>query len=135
MEPIKPIPVLYILIRNDLDSMNPGKAAAQASHAASAFALNSANDDSPEYQRWVNETSQGFGTVLTLAVTENQMIAAVNIAGACGFATTIIHDPTYPLVDGDIIHYIPLDTCAYVFVGDKDDPIACGILGNFPLHP
>ena len=30
-------PVLYILMRKDLKSMNPGKAMAQASHAANAF--------------------------------------------------------------------------------------------------
>lgn len=30
-------PVLYILMRNDLDSMNPGKAMAQAAHAANEF--------------------------------------------------------------------------------------------------
>ena len=30
-------PVLYIIMRNDLDSMNPGKAMAQASHASNAF--------------------------------------------------------------------------------------------------
>ena len=33
-------PVLYILMRTDLNSMNPGKAMAQASHAGSAFANN-----------------------------------------------------------------------------------------------
>lgn len=31
-------PVLYILMRSDMDSLNPGKAMAQAAHAASLFA-------------------------------------------------------------------------------------------------
>ena len=31
-------PVLYVFVRNDLDSMNPGKAEAHSGHAASAFA-------------------------------------------------------------------------------------------------
>ena len=30
-------PVLYILMRTDMDSMNPGKAMAQASHASNQF--------------------------------------------------------------------------------------------------
>ena len=29
--------VLYILMRTDMDSLNPGKAMAQASHASNAF--------------------------------------------------------------------------------------------------
>ena len=33
-------PVLYILMRTDMDSMNPGKAMAQASHASNAFVSN-----------------------------------------------------------------------------------------------
>lgn len=136
MEYTKPIPVLYILIRDDLDSMNPGKGMAQASHAASAFALAMTSDsDNQDYQNWVNETKQGFGTVLTLATNKRKMSAVVQVANACGFIADVIHDPTYPLVDGKTVHVMPLDTCAYVFVGDKDDPMARAILGNFSLHP
>ena len=34
-------PVLYILMRTDMNSMNPGKAMAQASHASNAFITHS----------------------------------------------------------------------------------------------
>lgn len=110
-------PVLYILVRNDLKSMNPGKAMAQASHASNAFekAMSSdraklvqgkMEDDELEKMRpiigmadqWKTETCQGFGTVLTLAVNEVQMRTAVDVANNLGFTAEVIHDPTYPIL-------------------------------------
>ena len=129
-------PVLYILMRTDLDSMNPGKAMAQASHASNAFAHNAEpgyNVDEELFNAWQQSTTQGFGTVLVLGVTESQMRGAVTVADQCGFMSDVVHDPTYPLRDGDTVHFIPLDTCAYVF-GDKDDEILQSLLGNFELH-
>ena len=136
-------PVLYILMRNDMDSMNAGKAMAQASHASNAF-WKDANDGfideshSPETEQllnaWQLSTNQGFGTVLVLAVNEAQMRTAVAVARGLGFMAEVIHDPTYPLRDGDVCHFLPIDTCAYVF-GDKNDPMLSAVVGNFPLHP
>ena len=132
-------PVLYILMRTDMDSMNPGKAMAQASHASNAFVSNAEpgyNVDEELFNDWQQSTTQGFGTVLVLAVNEAQMRTAVMVAESFGvdkFPCDIIHDPTYPIVDGDIVHHVPLDTCAYVF-GDKEDPLLASILQNFPLH-
>lgn len=142
-------PVLYILMRTDLASMNAGKAAAQASHASNAFVheVNERRDDLrrgavSENNRlavrmadeWRKQTSQGFGTVIVLGVNENEMRSAVVTALKLGFIADVIHDPTYPLVDGEIVHQLPLDTCAYVF-GDKNDDILKYILQNFDLHP
>lgn len=170
-------PVLYILMRTDLSSMNHGKGMAQSSHASNAFVFSQlkrwssepmktgwnkflmfvglkkfTNDD---FMKWVHSTNQGFGTVLVLAVDNQQMQTAVNIADQFDFICNVVHDPTYPVqiptelgmqLDGaddghgafsvgDGYGYItiPLDTCAYVF-GDKNDPILGAILGNFPLH-
>ena len=134
------IPVLYILMRTDLDSMNPGKAMAQASHAGSTFVHNAEpgyNVDEELFNAWQNETSQGFGTVLVLGVTEVQMRTAVAVAESFGvdkFPCEIIHDPTYPLQDGDTTHFIPVDTCGYIF-GDKENITLQAILQNFELHP
>tara|TARA_B100000900_G_C20319887_1_gene609683 strand:+ start:227 stop:634 length:408 start_codon:yes stop_codon:yes gene_type:complete len=132
-------PVLYILMRTDLDSMNPGKAMAQASHASNAF-VHSAdpgyNVDEELFNTWENSTHQGFGTVLVLGVNEVQMRTAVEVAESCGidkFPSGIVHDPTYPLQDGDTTHFIPVDTCGYIF-GDKDDVLLQSIVGNFELH-
>ena len=134
------IPVLYILMRTDLDSMNPGKAMAQASHAGSTFVHNAEpgyNVDEELFNAWQKETPQGFGTVLVLGVTEVQMRTAVAVAESFGvdkFPCEIIHDPTYPLQDGDTTHFIPVDTCGYIF-GDKENITLQAILQSFELHP
>jgi len=132
-------PVLYILMRTDLGSMNPGKAMAQASHASNAFVHSAEpgyNVDEKLFEEWRQSTTQGFGTVLVLGVNEAQMRTAVDVASNCGidkFPCDIIHDPTYPLQDGDTTHFIPVDTCGYIF-GDKDNVLLQSILGNFELH-
>lgn len=138
-------PVLYVLMRTDLDSLNSGKGMAQAHHCGSAFAkqmndsffasegaVNSSAQDL--FNEWQLETSQGFGTVLVLGVTEAQMNSAVKVAQALDFVAGVVHDPTYPLVDGDTVHFLPIDTCGYVF-GDKNDPMLQAVVGNFKLHP
>lgn len=70
-------PVLYIIMRSDMASMNPGKAMAQASHAANAFVHETKQkfengetlpgDAISLFDSWVNSTEQGFGTVLVLS--------------------------------------------------------------------
>lgn len=133
-------PVLYILMRSDLDSMCMGKAMAQASHASNAFLFNVFNDIEEEDPKaklaldWQESTLQGFGTVLVLEVNEKQMREKTALADRAGYVAEIIHDPTYPLLDGDALHTIPLDTCSYVF-GDKNDEILSTILGDLELHP
>tara|TARA_A200000159_G_scaffold163694_1_gene190732 strand:- start:3414 stop:3791 length:378 start_codon:yes stop_codon:yes gene_type:complete len=125
-------------MRNDLDSLNPGKAMAQASHASNQFVHNvtsgSISIDKELYNMWSNETTQGFGTVLVLSVNEAQLQSSIMMADKHLSHCGIVHDPTYPIQDGDVVHHIPLDTCGYVF-GDKDDPVITAILGLFPLHP
>ena len=62
------------------------------------------------------------------------MRTCADISEKLEYVSAVILDPTYPLVDGDTCHFLPLDTCAYVF-GDKNDPTLAAIVGNFPLHP
>lgn len=63
-------------MRNDLESMGPGRAAAQASHATSAF-MKSFGPDSKcqrqEVKDWMKTTKQGFGTAIVLGVTKEQI--------------------------------------------------------------
>jgi len=158
-------PVLYILMRTDLPSMNPGKAMAQASHASNAFVhmmdtgdkeyLGEKLSKSDElFNKWTNETSQGFGTVLVLGVTEAQMRTANLVADKLGFVADIVTDPTYPaFLDKEAVNIddvrwtspcIPAgdktvtfrmeDTCGFIF-GDKNDPMLSAVVGNFKLHP
>ena len=164
MTTTKSFTVHYILMRKDLKSMNPGKAMAQASHAANAFVHSNPEMPNGLLYEWFNETPQGFGTVLVLAVTELEMRTAVEFAGiTANIISGIVHDPSYPiLIPRELGTYIanniigdpdyniegggleigedggyatiPLDTCAYIF-GDKNNPMLKGIVQNFPLHP
>lgn len=143
-----PTPVLYILVRDDMDSLNCGKAIAQGSHAANAFVYSMNNaiknggdsfvpDLTPTirlFGAWQNTSVQGFGTVLVLAVNEREMQTAVTVAKVMGFAAETVLDETYPLRDGATTHFLPVEACAYVF-GDKDDEALKAVVGNFPLHP
>lgn len=139
-------PYLYILMRNDLVSMNAGKAVAQGTHASNQMVFE-ANKRSLEIStvrgeqsdgaknwklldKWQN-LANGFGTCICLAVNEEQMRAAVAGAKEAGLHAGITHDPSYPLKDGASLHLLPLDTCAYIF-GKKGD---CKPFTRFPLMP
>lgn len=121
-------------MRTDMISMNPGKAVAQGAHAANQCIFEAELKTGDPIQNlvveWENQTKKGFGTTITLGVSEKEMRAAVMVAQAMGIHSNITHDPTYPLIDGEIVHLLPLDTCAYVF-GRKED--LRFILGNFKL--
>lgn len=144
--------VLYILMRNDLKSMNSGKAIAQGSHAANAFVNHFNNYKSSvketdtkdkiekfehlnnSFYKWKNSTSQGFGTVLVLEVPMSKIYSAIDILSK-DYIAGVVYDPTYPILDGDVVHHIPLDTCGYVFVENKEEDItAAAVLSQIPLH-
>lgn len=143
--------VLYILMRNDLTSMNPGKAIAQGSHASNAFVhhfhayAQKYNSKSVHegietatvngFNEWENATTQGFGTVLTLEARMGDIQSVTNIFKSLNYVAGVVHDPTYPIVDGEVVHHIPLDTCAYIFIPNKEaDEFANNLLKRFPLH-
>lgn len=67
---------LYILMRTDLPSMGPGRAAAQSSHATSAFTKTFGPYSKlgrQEVKDWMRMTKQGFGTAIVLGVTKAQI--------------------------------------------------------------
>ncbi len=124
---------LYILMRTDMASMNPGKGMAQAAHAANAF-VRDWGESSEYVLDWQKQTPQGFGTTITLAVTnEDAMRDMIDIARALDYPAGIIHDPSYPVRDGEITHLIPINTCGYIFVEDASKPPPG--LSILPLHP
>jgi peptidyl-tRNA hydrolase len=123
-------PVLWILMRTDLASMNPGKAVAQGAHAANMALLHARElsqellgDDATiaggrEILDLINdwEEDRGFGTTITLGVDGKQLALLIEFASAdMDLISGVVHDPTYPLRDGAVTHLIPLDTCGYVF--------------------
>lgn len=132
----KPEVYLYVLMRTDLASMNAGKAVAQGAHAANACVAAARRSPDPVLRAmlggWERQTTQDFGVTITLGVNEAQMRAAVMVAGALGLHAGICHDPTYPLIDGEVCHLIPLDTCGYILARKAD---SAPVVGNFTLMP
>ena len=140
-------PCLYILMRSDLHSLNPGKAMAQASHAANAMAhkikqAGRKNIGKHIYNmltKWEGQTGQGFGTCLVLDChNEETMIDTLallhsNDGGGDGVVSEIINDTSYPVRDGEITHYISVNTCAYAFI-DKNDEALCSSLSHLNLY-
>ena len=146
---MKPLdPYLYILMRTDLDSLNPGKAIAQGSHAATMFSgeIHDRFAESTEvgdawmqmYQQWQTDPATdrrlGFGVKICLAVnSEVQLRQKVTVARHLPMTLAgIVTDPSYPLRDGRVMHLLPLVTCGYIF-GDKE--LLTGFLGDLELHP
>jgi len=140
--------ILYILMRNDLPSMNAGKAMAQASHASNAFVKKYGQNK--HVKEWSNETAQGFGTVIVLSANKKQIDSAVHNSEVAD----VVVDPTYPYIvnseiaelidksnhavepivksDGTVVLHRREITCAYVF-GTKDQ--LKSVIGHLPLHP
>lgn len=138
-----PQPILYILMRSDLTSLNAGKAMAQAGHAANAMVhrIKHGGKVPSKYiknllTKWENATPQGFGTCLVLDCHNEhviyQTIDKLNQASD-RVITDIINDPTYPVRDGDITHYISLNACGYAFF-DKNEEELAKVLENFSLY-
>lgn len=129
---------LFILMRNDLESMTAGKACAQAAHAANATShhmLTKVNDKvlKEEFSFWETQTKQGFGTTIVLGATEQEMKSVVELLQE-KFVSGVVHDPTYPVRDGKVMHLIPVDTCAYIFVPDRDNVFSKSVLSKFDLY-
>lgn len=152
--------ILYILVRNDLPSMNAGKAMAQASHASNAFIHDMSQlftDKSKlkgtrqlSTEAWQSQTKHGFGTVIVLSANKAQLDEAVKEANVAN----VIIDPTYPYIvnselaglvdpalhtvppifknDGNVVLHRKETTCGYVF-GTKEE--CKSAVGHLPLHP
>jgi peptidyl-tRNA hydrolase len=146
-------PILYVLMRDDLASLNSGKAMAQAVHAGNAVETHfetqmqvaSTGSDTDEktkaaelssaFYEWKHQTSQGFGTTIVLCGSMAKIKTDIEWLQRNDFLASVVHDPTYPLQDGSVTHLIPLDTCAYVFAPNKDDQYLRMILNSYELHP
>ena len=144
---------LYILMRNDLPSMSPGRKMAQASHASNAFIHECKHHK--EIKKWQTQTTQGFGTAIVLAAQAHEISTILNSLkeSKCIYSNTVI-DPDYVIpVSPEVTQFIDLKhvgklefvgdnrdyllhrvemTCAYVF-GSKT--LLKPILGELPLHP
>lgn len=137
---------LYIIMRSDLASLNPGKAMAQAAHAANQFIYEwylKRLDKKPiepqlkQIRDWMGD--RGFGTTITLDGGENwtDIDNIMNLSARHGLMSSYVTDPGYPVQDGAITHLITLVTCAYVFVPGLalDMFKTLQPLKKMPLHP
>ena len=137
MEPVESPYALYILMRTDLDSLNAGKAMAQASHAYGALKQRARSHSGiqKEFLTWMGQTDQDFGNTLVLGAKEGDIGEVLDHASRLYGKNTMsgwVHDPTYPLRDGEVTHLIPLNTCAYLFARRAD---AKELVGHLGLHP
>lgn len=104
---------LYILMRTDMSSLNPGKAMAQAAHAANHFIHNFEMTEA--VKEWLAQ-GEGFGTTIVLNVgSEESLKRYTGRAEELGYPSDIILDTTYPIRDGDVTHLVPVITCGYIF--------------------
>lgn len=145
-------PRLYILMRNDLQSMNPGRAMAQASHASNAFIHKYGKR--ADVKKWQKETSQGFGTAIVLAASigdihdlisrlPHSIPACMVVDPEYGVKTTreilsminykkIMLEKTVFNEDGSVVIFRSETTCAYAF-GTREK--LAPFLGHLSLHP
>lgn len=130
--------VLYILMRTDLDSLNPGKAMAQANHAFGALKhlIRATPLRQKDYIEWQEQSPQGFGTTIVLGGDVGGIQEALSDIFMRRVSATVVagwvHDSTYPIRDGAVTHLVPLNTCAFVF-GTKAE--CANVCGRFQLHP
>ena len=126
-------PILYILMRTDMDSMNPGKGMAQAAHAANQFACRAEQTTHIGfYKEWAHYN--GFGTTVVLGVdSEASLAEQIADASANGFLAEEVRDPSYPVRDGRVTHLVDIITCGYILVPDRDKEKP-SMLGKLLLH-
>lgn len=92
-------PILYLVMRNDLPSLNPGKLAAQSAHCANAFVGDVAARSGGArklYMDWARQTKQCFGTTIVLAADGEAIPNLVKLAKKEGIVAGEVFDPTYP---------------------------------------
>ena len=104
--------VLYLIMRNDIPSMNPGKLAAQASHVANACVKRINTGKNIKLKRmlknWEGETGKGFGTAICLAANFDQIFdIGCQIYGQEAIFG-MVDDPSYPC-------YVPTEVAKVMY--------------------
>ena len=128
---VEDYPCQYILMRTDMKSLLlPGKMAAQVAHAANE----SVTKARMHGLTWLLDSwheGRSFGTTIVKNVgTISNLRDYIAKANGLGIFCGIIHDPEYPISDGEMTHLIPVDTCGFVF-GMKSQ---CEFLKELPLY-
>lgn len=148
---------VYVMVRNDLPSMNPGKAMAQVHHAGVQLMFRYQKDKT--VQEYIEQGSRGFAdgfnTTLVLSGTLRQIETAVNyIDIAFNVPCGIVKDPSYPFfVDPELAPFVEKDsqvkkigpagnkilfvrpeiTCGWILI-DRNNPAMRSLVDTMPLH-
>lgn len=108
---------LYIVMREDIPSMNPGKGMAQAAHAQAEFDAYldcefSENDElAHNYTCWREDML--FGTTIVLRAEQHKLIELVETIEHCG----LVVDRTYPWQNWYGKRFVSSETtCVWAFV-------------------
>jgi len=131
---------LYILVRTDIPCGNPGKMMAQAAHAGTQFVFDVLKSDDEELRTemegWAEQGGGGFGTKITLAATEDQILDITNSMEMQDLQAGLVVDPTYPMTNyfGEFFTRSEL-TCGYVFVPRTAPASVLEELKELDLHP
>lgn len=146
---------LYILMRTDLPSQGPGRAAAQASHATSVLEWEHSRHH--DLRRWKSQTPYGYGTCIVLGATHEEITSVLASMTNSNFLTGWVIDPDYAIgISSELDKFIDYDklkesfasiektddpgrlvlhrrekTCAYI-LGNKED--LQPYLGHLPLY-
>lgn len=148
--------VVYVLVRTDLPSMNPGKAMAQVHHAG--VQMMSKYSRSAPVRQYISEglkqAAEHFNTTLVLGAT----VADIKTAYAAmkklpNSEYGMVWDPSYPFIvendeiagmihssvyvnrfpDGKVLMTRKELTCAW-FLGDRNDPEFKNLFEGLKLH-
>lgn len=126
-------PRLYIVMREDLWDMNPGKGMAQAAHAQAefdAYQSSLVNQDGDEFWQAMSawREDRNFGITLVVSAHGDEF---ENITKNTSHADIVV-DPTYPYRNWYGKPYtVSATTCMWVFVTDEEDS---EFMKKFPLH-
>lgn len=140
MKPMRDIR-LYFFVRTDMESMTPGRVAAQVSHATSYADqvfnnLGDGNFNKGLYDLWGNQTKQNFGTAIILDGCDIEHIKSSLLKlSSLGIQTGMVIDPSYSVPDGDVTHYLPIETVGWALIDVDNHPTpAIDIVKSFDLY-
>jgi hypothetical protein len=136
--------------------MNPGKAMAQAAHAANCFISRYGQNNDPDITKGWMATDRPFGTTIVLGVTLQELKDALHKALLKNLKCGEVYDDTYPYVtnseiaplinvenitappiykdDGRVVMFRKEFTCGYIFI-QQECPYQEEIVNTLSLYP
>lgn len=134
-------PKLYILMRNDIPDLSPGKACAQAAHAANDFMRDMEEQKNNlyskvycEYKNWLSE-GKSFGTTIVLDANLTQLEKLESWVDENFDRMTYrnITDNTYPITNYYGKHYtVETLTCSWFFAYTEEQT---QMVSHLKLYP